>query len=167
MNKLALAFVGSAAILVCSAERSFAGDLMRKIPQGASIGEVIGLWGEPTEKIEKSLKHEVVWQYPQGAKVVFKNGRVAAWMPPASVVQAQAEKAAAAVVSTPVSEQVARETQDLVRDIAKEVPSGPDVPYVEPPQPPSQPPAIVNGAAPVRGAPPAIAPELDLSEEVD
>jgi hypothetical protein len=166
MNKVARAFVGSVAIWVFSAESSFAGDLMRKIPQGASIGEVIGLWGEPTEKIEKVLKHEVVWQYPQGAKVVFKNGKVAAWIPPASVVQAQAEKAAA-VVSTPVSEQVARETQDLVRDIAKEVPSGPDVPYVEPPQPPSQPPAIANGAAPVRGAPPAIAPELDLSDEID
>lgn len=107
MNKVACAFVGSVAIWVFSAESSFAGDLMRKIPQGASIGEVIGLWGEPTEKIEKVLKHEVVWQYPQGAKVVFKNGKVAAWIPPASVVQAQAEKAAA-VVSTPVSEQVAQ-----------------------------------------------------------
>ena len=167
MKKTLVALVGAAGILVGLADRSFAGDLMRKINKGATLGEVIGLWGEPTEKIEKEIKHEVVWYYPQGAKVVFKNGKVVSWQPPASVLEAQAEKAASAASATPVSAQVARETQDLVRDIAKEVPSGPDAPYVEPPQPPAQPPALSNQAAPVRGAPPAIAPELDLSDEAD
>jgi hypothetical protein len=166
MKRSLVAFLGAATALLLLAEGGFAVDLNRKLNTGATIGEVLGTWGEPTEKVEKDLKHEVVWYYPQGAKVVFKNGKVSSWRPPASVLEAQAEKAAA-VVATPMSEQVAKETQDLVRDIAKEVPSAPDAPYVEPPQPPAQPPGLSNAPAPVRGAPPALAPEMDLMDEAD
>jgi hypothetical protein len=162
-----VALLGATALLGITVDPVFAADLTRKLPTGASIGEVYGIWGEPTEKVEKGLKHEVVWHYPQGARVTFKNGKVSSWRPPDSVVEARAEKAAAAVVATPMSEQVAKETQDLVRDIAKEIPSAPDAPYVEPPQPAGQPPVLPNAPAPIRGAPPAMAPELDLSEEVD
>lgn len=158
--------LGATALLGIAAGTAFAADLTRKLSTGASLGDVVGIWGEPTEKIEKDLKHEVVWYYPQGARVTFKNGKVSSWRPPDSIVEAQAGKAAT-VVATPMSEQVAKETQDLVRDIAKEVPSAPDAPYVEPPQVPGQPQALPNAPAPIRGAPPAMAPEVDLSDEVD
>ncbi len=152
-----------------SSNVTVAGDLTRKLTAGSSIGEVVGAWGEPTEKVEKGIKREVVWYYPQGARVVFKDGKVRSWLPPKELQRAEREKAEQAAAATPASAEFARETRDLVRDIAKEVPSGPDVPYVEQPQVPApqvvppviQNPAIQNG----RGVVPGIAPEPDVIDE--
>ena len=49
------------------------------LPKGATLPEVMKLWGHPVEKIERQVKHEVVWTYSQGAFVVFKDGRVINW----------------------------------------------------------------------------------------
>jgi len=56
-----------------------------------------------------------------------------------------------------------------VRDIAKEVPSGPDVPYVEPPVAQAgQPPLIPNQIPPGgRGAPAGVVPGGDVDLEED
>lgn len=156
-------------VVLCAPSVSFAGDLTRKLTPGATLGEVMDMWGEPKEKVEKGIKREVVWYYPQGAKVVFKDGKVKSWRPIDAVVQAEQERQAAKAIVAPAADDVAGETRDLVRDIAKEVPSGPDVPYVEPPAPPAgQPPLIPNQIPPGgRGAPAGVVPggDVELEEE--
>jgi hypothetical protein len=155
--------------VVLTPDISVAGDLTRKLNAGATLGDVLGAWGEPTDKVEKSIKREVVWYYPQGAKVVFKDGKVKAWRPIDALVQADKEREAAKLVAAPAGQEVAGETRDLVRDIAKEVPSGPDSPYVEPPAVQGgQPPLIPNQIPPGgRGAPAGVVPggDIDLDED--
>lgn len=148
---------------------AIAADLSKKIPAGGSLGDVLASWGEPTEKIEKEVKREVVWYYPEGARVTFKDGRVKSWRAPDSIRQKDAEVAAAKALVTPIGEELTAETRDLVRDIAREVPSGPDVPYVEAPQAGgiSQPPQGANQANMHSRNPQAgIAPAgIDLEDE--
>lgn len=155
--------------VVLTPDISVAGDLTRKLNAGATLGDVLGSWGEPTDKVEKSIKREVVWYYPQGAKVVFKDGKVKSWRPIDALVQADREREAAKLVVAPTGQEVAGETRDLVRDIAKEVPSGPDAPYVEPPAVPgAQPPLVPNHIPPGgRGAPAGVVPggDVDLDED--
>jgi hypothetical protein len=129
---------------------------------GASTGQVLTAWGEPVEKIERALKHEVVWNYPQGAFVTFKKGQVSAYqIAGGQVVDAKSQArqiAAQQTVAAAPTEVIAGATRDLVRDIAKELPSSPDAPYTEPPpqagrapsrnQPPA-PPAMIPGDADV------------------
>ena len=146
-----------------------AGDLTRKLTAGSSIGDVIGAWGEPAEKVTKGVKHEVVWYYPLGARVVFKDGRVRSWLPPKELRRAEQERAEQAAAASSVSAEVARETRDLVRDIAKEVPSGPDVPFVEQPKAPAEqgiPPVVQNQALQNgRGVIPGIAPDPEALDD--
>lgn len=134
---------------------------------GATTGQVLTSWGEPTEKIERELKHEVVWNYPQGAFVTFKKGQVIAYqIAGGQVVDAKSQArqiAAQQTVAAAPTEVIAGATRDLVRDIAKELPSSPDAPYTEPPP--------QAGRAPSRNQPPpppAMIPgdaEIDLEEE--
>jgi hypothetical protein len=56
-------------VLPCYAE----GDLTR-VTYGSETKHVIALIGEPTEKIEREAKREVVWYYPTGS-IVFSKGR--------------------------------------------------------------------------------------------
>jgi hypothetical protein len=143
--------------------------LTREIPPGSTIGQVLGLWGEPVEKVDKSVKGEVVWYYPDGGKVVFKQGRVSSWRPTNAIIAQKKQFAIPQRQAASASAQLSQETRDLVRDIAKEVPSGPDVPM--PDAPPavahSQPPLIPNQVPPGgRGAPPGLVPgEVMLDEE--
>jgi hypothetical protein len=155
--------------VVLTPDVSVAGDLTRKLNAGATRGDVLGSWGEPTEKVEKSIKRETVWYYPQGAKVVFKDGKVKSWRPIDSIVQMDRARESAKLVADPAGQEVAGETRDLVRDIAKEVPSGPDSPYVEPPAVPGgQPPLIPNQIPPGgRGAPAGVVPGGDVDLEED
>jgi len=101
---------------------------------GATLPEVMRVWGEPAEKINRDVKREVRWNYSQGAFVVFKDGKVIDWRssrgrsPESLANKAEATKAAD---TAKVPENSAM--GDLVRDIAREVPGGPDVPYSEPP----------------------------------
>jgi hypothetical protein len=150
-----------------------AADFSKKIPAGSSFGEVLGIWGEPLEKIEKSVKREVVWYYSDGARVVFKDGRVRAWQPTKAILALKAqEEAEKATLLTPTGVELSGETRDLVRDIAKEVPSGPDGPASDSAPAAAnvgQPPMVPNQIPPGgRGAPAGVVPGeviLDDAEE--
>lgn len=177
MRQQAIRIVMGFVILSGVISDAFAADLTRKLKAGATLGEVLGAWGDPLEKVEKEVKQEVVWHYPDGAKVVFKQGKVTSWLAPASVREREAEVAAAKAAATPSEIELSGETRDLVRDIAREVPSGPDAPFSDAPSagagavaaaPParSQPVTIPNQIPPGgKGAPPGIAPSLDAMDE--
>jgi hypothetical protein len=163
MNKV-FVFIVSVHVLV-TASAALAADFSRKIPAGASYAEVMNLWGEPVEKVEEGILKQTIWYYKDGAKVVFKEGRVRSFRPTNAVIAQQALLEEAMRPSATAASELAGETRDLVRDIAKEVPSGPDVPYVEPPSG-AQPPIVPNQIPPGgRGAAPAIVPADDLLEE--
>jgi hypothetical protein len=151
--------------LVLAAEAT-AGDLSKRVPAGASFGDVITLWGEPVEKVDEGVLKQTIWYYKDGGKVVFKNGRVRSFRPTNAIIAQQQSMMEAQAKAEPAASEVAGETRDLVRDIAKEVPSGPDVPYVEAPA--AQAPQVIN-ANPVasRGGAPAIVPGDEVLEEQD
>ncbi len=153
--------------LVIAPRTALAGDFSKRIPAGSSYADVIGMWGEPIEKVEEGILKQTIWYYKDGAKVVFKNGRVRSFRATNGVIAQQAALNEAQVPAQTATAELAGETRDLVRDIAKEVPSGPDAPYVEPPV--SGQPAIVPNQIPPgsRGAPPAIIPADDGLEEAD
>ena len=162
MNKL-LSF-GVAMVIAAVVQVAAAADFSKKIPSGASYADVITLWGEPAEKVEEGILKQTIWYYKEGAKVVFRNGRVRSFRPTDTIIAQQASLEESKVFAQPAASEVAGETRDLVRDIAKEVPSGPDVPYVEPPA--AQPPIVPNQLPPGgRGAPPAIVAADDGYEE--
>jgi hypothetical protein len=171
MNKHLAGIILSAAFFTVCSSASIAADFSKKIPVGASFGEVLGIWGEPIDKVEMSVKREVVWYYADGAKVVFKDGRVRASQPTKAIMALQAEEAAAKrALITPASAELSNETRDLVRDIAKEVPSGPDVPGSDSAAANiSQPPLVPNQIPPGgRGAPPGVVPgEVVLDEDAE
>jgi hypothetical protein len=161
-RNLCCLFTVSALLLAAEA---FAGDLSKRVPGGASFGDVLTLWGEPVDKVEEGVLKQTVWYYKDGAKVVFKNGRVRSFRPTNAII-AQQSMMEAQAKAAPVASEVAGETRDLVRDIAKEVPSGPDMPYVEAPA--AQAPQAINPnpIAP-RGGAPAIIPGDEVLEEQD
>lgn len=163
MNKL-LGF-GLAVGMTLVAQSALAADFAKKIPPGASYADVMSLWGEPAEKVEEGILKQTIWYYKDGAKVVFKNGRVRSFRPTNAILAQQATIEESKVDAKPVTTELAGETRDLVRDIAKEVPSGPEVPYVEPPGA-GQPPIVPNQIPPGgRGAPPAIVPAEEAYED--
>jgi len=137
---------------------------------GASTGQVLTAWGEPVERIERALKHEVVWSYPQGAFVTFKKGQVGSYqIAGGQVVDAKSQArqiAAQQTVAAAPTEAIAGATRDLVRDIAKELPSSPDAPYTEPPSQPGR--AAARNQPPQPPQPPAMIPgdaEADVEED--
>jgi hypothetical protein len=141
---------------VCQVPAAFADKAKPNLQLGASTGQVLTLWGEPVEKIERGLKHELVWSYPLGAFVTFKKGQVTAYrIAGGQVVDAQSEArqiAAQQTVAAAPTEVIAGSTRDLVRDIARELPSGPDVPLSDSSADASR--GIVRNVPP----PPAIVP---------
>ena len=98
---------------------------------GAVLPEVIQGWGQPLDKIERAVKREVLWSYPHGAYVLFKDGHVIDWRSLRGRGPRSEKKAAA---TTPTTDKPAGDIADIVGDIAREVPAGADAPYVEPPQ---------------------------------
>lgn len=176
MKKHTMALISGLFSVICAGSLASAADFSKKIPAGSSFGEVLGIWGDPVDKVEKTVKREVVWYYPDDAKVVFKDGKVRSYQSTRAVrtVESQTQAAKAALAAS-ADTQLSGETRDLVRDIAKEVPSGPDVPggdsgsapvVVNPGQPP---PLIPNQVPPGgRGAAPGIAPgEVMVDAEED
>lgn len=167
-------FVLLAASFLCvlAASRVLAESASEDLQNGATLPEVLKLWGQPTEKIERQVKREVVWTYAQGAFAVFKDGRVINWRS----VRGRGPTSEVKPTATPATERPLGEMGDLVRDIAKEVPGGPDVPYSEPPpnqrpgvavgQPALIPNAIPNQPPPGRGGAPDLeGDQADLEEE--
>jgi hypothetical protein len=114
------------------------------LQKGSTIGSVFAQWGEPTEKIERELKSQVVWYYPNGAYVLFQGGKVIRWRSPVGGSGQEVARPTPKITAPPISTlAIDSATRDLVRDIAREVPSSPDSPYTEPPP---QPPAPVQVA---------------------
>jgi hypothetical protein len=96
---------------------------------GFSVPQVIQLWGEPKEKNELEVKRREIWRYPNGAFVLFSEGKVSEWrLTDAEMAQRQAEVEARVKVTSDNEVAANTDTRDLVREIAKEVPSGPDGP---------------------------------------
>lgn len=125
---------------------------------GAPLREVLAAWGEPDERVVREVKHELVWNYKGGARVVFKNGKVSSYRS-AEAIQQQAKKAAAAEAAKKTTA-VSTESQDMLRDIVREIPSGADGP-MPPDSPQSNDPSLqglIPNAVPGRGGQPAIAP---------
>lgn len=92
-------------------------DQHREIPGGASMADVLELWGHPDEKVVKEVKREVVWYYPDEGKVVFRDGIVKKWSYPSKYrnVLIDREKSPAASV------ELDKEAEALVRDMADAV----------------------------------------------
>lgn len=106
------------------------------LKNGNTIGEVFQLWGEPKEKIARELKEQVVWYYPNGSYVLFQGGKVIRWRSPSGGSVVGAQPIPKATVAAAPTLPVDSATRDLVRDIAREIPSSPDQPYTEPPPAP-------------------------------
>jgi hypothetical protein len=126
---------------------------------GAPLREVLAAWGEPDERVVREVKHELVWNYKGGARVVFKEGKVLSYRTAESTQQQQAKKAAAAEAAKK-TKTVSTESQDMLRDIVREIPSGADGP-VPPDAPQSNDPnlqGLIPNAVPGRNGQPAIAP---------
>lgn len=141
-----------------------AADFSKKIPAGSSYADVLSIWGEPIDKVEEGILKQTIWYYKDGARVIFKNGRVRSFRSTNTLIAQQAASVEAQVPVQTATAELAGETKDLVRDIAKEVPSGPDAPYVEAPG--SGQPAVVPNQAQSgnRGVSAAIVPADDALE---
>jgi len=142
------------------------------VRRGAELRDVLAAWGEPAERIERSVKKELVWRYPKGAYVVFKEGRVSSFKAAEDSIEEVREKKRAAQVTNPAAGQgggdtaVANDSKDMLRDIVREIPSGADVPYTEPPPgatgglvPNPVPPIPGGGGQPI--APGQVVPSLE------
>jgi hypothetical protein len=146
-----------------------------ELSNGNTIGQVVTLWGDPKEKIERELKGQVVWYYPHGAYVLFQRGKVIRWRSPSGGSMAAAQPTPKMTVAPVSTSAIDSATRDLVRDIAREIPSSPDAPYAEPPPPPPVQPAPGNFDPSQRALPqppPGLAPgnpilpfEDDVGEE--
>ena len=130
------------------------------LKRGATLREVLAAWGEPDERIEREVKHELVWRYKDGSMVVLKNGRVSVFSSPMIEKAEQARKLEQAEMDRkPAAD--SSESKDVLRDIVRELPSGPEGPSSGEPQAPSTDPdlaGLIPNAVPQRGGAPGIAP---------
>lgn len=92
-------------------------DQHREIPQGASMADVLNLWGQPEEKVLKEVKHEVFWYYPDEGLVVFRNGQVHKWLYPQKYRALSSDESKGEQKSVEVDVEGA----NLVRDMAEAV----------------------------------------------
>lgn len=145
---------------------AFADNPVEDLEGGATLPEVLRAWGQPLEKVDRDVKREVIWRYSHGAFVKFKDGRVVDWR---SSRGRGPTSMKTVVEATPAGPKPLGEMGDLVRDIAKEVPGGPDAPFSDPPGggAPGQPAIIPNQIppAPPGDRRPAVSAESDVVEE--
>jgi hypothetical protein len=130
------------------------------VRKGMALRDVLAAWGEPQERIVRSVKHELVWNYKQGARVVFKDGKVISFNEPRAVQALQEKKIAKAAAAEKYAAAAAAsvESKDVLRDIVRELPSGPDAPGGDAP-PASSDPALaglIPNAVPGRAVPPGV-----------
>jgi len=110
------------------------------LSNGLSKSEVSRLWGEPKEKTEQESHHKEVWRYPDTAKVVFIESKVSNWGFGDANEAIEKPKKKEPVPSKEIKLDPADGdpgTRDLVREIAREIPSGPDSPASNEPPPPA------------------------------
>ena len=97
---------------------------IRPISNGMTGAEVLERWGQPKDRLERETKRRQVWIYDGEQEATFENGKV---------ISFHESDAAQPVVAAPVEPEVKENivnqdsSSDLVREIAKELPSGPDV----------------------------------------
>lgn len=132
-----------------------------RVRNGMVLRDVLAAWGEPQERVERSVKHELVWNYKQGAQVVFKDGKVKSFKEPLAVQVSQEKKMAKAVAAEKSAAAAAAsvESKDVLRDIVRELPSGPDSPGGGDAPPASSDPALaglIPNAVPGRAVPPGV-----------
>jgi hypothetical protein len=104
--------------------------------KGMAASQVVSLWGQPSEIQEFEAKRQEVWRYGKGDSVTIHESKVISWEVRAiqmndttgvgSDIKSQKGDRLTGVSAKMVEPN--NETQDLVREIAKELPSGPDVP---------------------------------------
>ncbi len=143
-----------------------------RLTVGASLRDVLAAWGEPNERIVRGVKRELVWSYKGGARVVFKDGTVVALRGVGDEHKVVTKKVAA-VASVKKVDLEADESRDILRDIVREIPSGPDGGSSRPSasfasSDPSLAGLIPNAVPPSRGGPAGIAPGVvvpSLEEE--
>jgi len=126
---------------------------------GAPLSEVLAAWGEPEERVVRSVKRELVWNYKGGARVIFKDGRVVSYKVGPRDSQHEAKKAAEAEIAKKAVS-ASPESKDFLREIVREIPSG-----AEGPAPIDAPPSndpnlagLIPNAVPQRAGQAAIAP---------
>ena len=136
MKNLLRSLAFTPALLVFTASFATGEPRTPELKRGMNSGDVIKLWGPPAEREEHEVKRRDIWVYPKGARVVFSESKVVEWKVGVNPI---AEPAAAHSVSAApeINTSFNPDTRDLVREIAKEVPSGPDVPYSDAPEPPN------------------------------
>ena len=148
-------------VIACGTASSSEAQVKRdeKFGIGASLRDVLAAWGEPEERVVRSVKQELVWSYKGGARVVFKHGKVSSFRTGDAERQIQAKRVAEAEPVKKVSAE-SEESRDILRDIVREIPSGPEGPS-SPGAPASSDPnlagLIPNAVPPQRGVAP-IAP---------
>jgi hypothetical protein len=104
------------------------------VRKGAELRDVLAAWGEPAERIDRSVKKELVWRYPKGAYVVFKEGKVTSFKTAVDPTETVREKKkGVASTSAPIAMEKdaapGGDSKDMLRDIVREIPSGADGPY--------------------------------------
>lgn len=165
--------MGMCLVACCGASSSEAQSRRdERIAVGASLREVLAAWGEPSERVVRGVKQELVWNYKSGAQVVFKHGKVSSFRTGEVGHQPQVKKV---TVEQPVKNVApeADDSKDILRDIVREIPSGPDGPASGGAPPSSDPNLaglIPNAVPPQRGGQPAIAPGVvvpSIEEEED
>lgn len=98
------------------------------LAEGMTPSQVKAKWGEPKSVVEKEIRRERVWIYKDKKRVVFREGQLVSWdkSVPGEEITEIKQLNPPGYEETPFVE--TSDTLDLVRDIAKEVPSGPDSP---------------------------------------
>jgi hypothetical protein len=152
MNKIFVASLIMASVVTIPPE-SYADTRLPALKNGMISGDVVKLWGEPVERIEEEVKRRDVWHYPKGAKVVFHESRVVQWSGSVATTQIISQSEPQREVPPPPEAVVLNpDTRDLVREIARELPSGPDVPFVESSESPVNVPVVPNPAQPMQNS---------------
>ena len=131
LSQILLLGLSQILLLGLSSGSAYADNAYEDLTIGAVLPEVMQAWGQPLEKIERSVKREVLWSYSHGAYVLFKDGRVIDWRSLRGRGPRSEQKVAA---TTSTTDKPAGDIADIVGDIAREVPAAADAPYVEPPQ---------------------------------
>ena len=88
-----------------------------------SPSEVRRIWGEPLDVTESETNRALVWLYANGNKAVFREAILVSWKEQ-ETPSPQPEKVESAMNKP--EDPVFSESRDLVREIAREIPSGPE-----------------------------------------
>lgn len=102
----------------------------REIPSGATMANVLELWGHPNEKVVKEVKRESVWYYPDDGRVVFRDGVVKKWSYPTKYRNLLVDRN----TSPTASPELDKEAESLVRDMAEAVRGAGNVSDLDPPR---------------------------------